>query len=110
MRALIAGQSDSAPLAELTKGPAADQDPGLRKALTGRFRKHHGFLLKRTLDHVEAQETEIAALDERIEATLAPFAAQVELLTTIPGVDHPSHRSSSPRSAPPPSAGSAPNA
>ena len=28
MRELIAGQSDSAPLAQLTKGPAADQDPG----------------------------------------------------------------------------------
>ena len=59
----------------------------LRKALTGRFREHHGFLLKRMLDHVEAQEAEIAALDERIEAALAPFAAQVELLATIPGVD-----------------------
>ena len=28
MRALIAGQSDSAALAELAKGPDADQDPG----------------------------------------------------------------------------------
>jgi transposase len=40
------------------------------------------------LDYVEAQEAEIAALDERIEAALAPFVGQVELLTTIPGVDH----------------------
>jgi hypothetical protein len=40
------------------------------------------------LDHVEAQEAEIAALDERIEAALAPFARQVERLATIPGVDH----------------------
>jgi transposase len=39
------------------------------------------------LDHVEAQEAEIAALDERIEAALAPFVDQVELLATIPGVD-----------------------
>jgi transposase len=39
------------------------------------------------LDHVEAQEADIAALDERIEAALAPFVAQLELLTTIPGVD-----------------------
>jgi transposase len=39
------------------------------------------------LDHVEAQEADIAALDERIEAALAPFVAQLELLATIPGVD-----------------------
>jgi transposase len=88
MAALIAGQSDSAALAELAKGRMRTKIPDLRKALTGRFREHHGFLLKQMLDHVEAQETEIVALDERIEAALAPFAAQVELLATIPGVDH----------------------
>jgi transposase len=88
MRALIAGQSDSAVLAELAKGRMRTKIPDLRKALTGRFREHHGFVLKQMLDHVEAQEAEIAALDERIEAALAPFVAQVELLRTIPGVDH----------------------
>src|SRR5674476_299461 len=85
MRALIAGQSDSTVLAELAKGRMRTKIPDLRKALTGRFREHHGFLLKRMLDHVEAQEVEIAALDERIEEP--PFVAQVELLATIPGVD-----------------------
>ena len=87
MRALIAGQSDSAALAELAKGRMRTKIPDLRKALTGRFREDHGFLLKRMLDHVEAQEAEIVALDERIESALAPFAAKVELLRTIPGVD-----------------------
>src|SRR5674476_1423227 len=87
MRALIAGQSDSTVLAELAKGRMRPKIPDLRKALTGRFREHHGFLLKRMLDPVEAQEAEIAALDERIEAAIAPFVAQVELLATIPGVD-----------------------
>ena len=88
MRALIAGQSDRAALADLAKGRTRHKFPDLRKALTGRFREHHGFLLKRMLDHVEAQEAEIAALDQRIEAALTPFVGQVELLTTIPGVDH----------------------
>jgi len=87
MRALIAGQRDSAALADLAKGRMRTKIPDLRKALTGRFREHHGFLLKQMLDHVEAQEADIAALDERIEAALAPFVAQVELLATIPGVD-----------------------
>jgi transposase len=87
MAALIAGQSDSTALAELAKGRMRTKIPDLRKALTGRFRQHHGFLLKLMLDHVEAQEAEIAALDQRIEAALTPFVDQVELLATIPGVD-----------------------
>lgn len=88
MRALIAGESDPATLADLAKGRMRPKIPALRKALTGRFREHHAFLLQRMLDHVEAQEADIAALDERIEAALAPFVAQVELLRSIPGVDH----------------------
>lgn len=39
------------------------------------------------LEHLRAQETEIADLDIRIEQAIAPFAAQVKLLATIPGVD-----------------------
>lgn len=87
MRALIAGEADPATLAELAKGRMRTKIPDLRKALTGRFSQHHAFLLARMLDHVEAQEADIAALDERIEAALAPFAAQVELLRTIPGIN-----------------------
>jgi transposase len=73
MAALIAVQSDSAALADLAKGRMRTKIPDLRKALTSRFREHHGFLLKQMLDHVEAQEAEIAALDERIEARVGPF-------------------------------------
>ncbi|MGB8385936.1 MAG: IS110 family transposase, partial [Dermatophilaceae bacterium] len=86
MRALIAGEADTAALAELAKARMRTKIPNLRRALTGRFGEHHAFLLKRMLNHVEAQEADIAALDERIEAALAPFLAQVELLCTIPGV------------------------
>jgi len=88
MRALIAGQSDSPALAELAKARMRTKIPDLRKAMTSRFREHHGFLLKQMLDHVEAQESEIAALDGRIEAALTPFTGQIELLATILGVDH----------------------
>ncbi|MEP6813928.1 MAG: IS110 family transposase, partial [Marmoricola sp.] len=88
MRALIAGETDTQVLAELAKGRMRTKIPHLQKALTGRFREHHAFLLRRMLDHVEAQEADITALDERIEAALAPFATQVELLRTIPGIEH----------------------
>jgi len=87
MRALIAGQDDPAAMADLAKRRMRAKIPDLTKALTGRFRDHHAFLLERMLDHIEAQEADIAALDKRIGQLLNPFATQVELLRSIPGVD-----------------------
>lgn len=87
MRSLIAGEADPALLADLAKGRMRTKIPSLNKALTGRFSEHHAFLLRRMLDHIEAQEAEIADLDARIDQRIAPFAHLVELLDTIPGVD-----------------------
>ncbi|MQA76811.1 MAG: transposase, partial [Solirubrobacterales bacterium] len=86
MHALISGQGEPEVLAELAKGRLRRKLPELRKALTTRFRDHHAFLLGRMLTHVEDLESDIEAISERVEATIAPFARQVELLTTIPGV------------------------
>ena len=87
MRSLITGEADPVLLADLARGRMRAKIPSLNKALTGRFSEHHAYLLQRMLDHVEAQEAEIADLDARIERLIAPFATQVELLDTIPGVD-----------------------
>lgn len=86
MRALIAGKADPEAFAELAKGKLRAKLPALRKALTSRFRDHHAFLLERMLAHVEDLEDDIAALSQRIEAATGPFAREVELLSTIPGV------------------------
>lgn len=86
MNALIGGQADPGVLAELARGKLRAKLPALRKALTARFRGHHGFLLERMLAHVDDLEADIVALSERIEAATAPFAREVELLCTIPGV------------------------
>ena len=87
MRALIAGHDDPAAMADLAQRRMRSKIPDLTKALTGRFGAHHAFLLKRMLDHIEAQEADIVALDERIATVLDPLAGQVELLRSIPGVD-----------------------
>lgn len=87
MRALIAGHDDPAAMADLAQRRMRSKIPDLTKALTGRFGAHHAFLLERMLDHIEAQEADIVALDERIATVLDPLAAQVELLRSIPGVD-----------------------
>jgi transposase len=86
MHALIGGQADPEVLAELARSKLRVKLPALRKALTARFRDHHGFLLERMLAHVDDLDADIVALGQRIEAAVAPFAREVELLCTIPGV------------------------
>jgi transposase len=86
MQTLISGQGEPEVLAELAKGRLRRKLPELRKALTTRFRDHHAFLLGRMLAHVEDLEADIEAITARVEAAIAPFARQVELLITIPGV------------------------
>lgn len=86
MRALIDGQADADALAELAKGKLRRKLPALRKALEGRFRAHHAFLLERMLARIEDLEDDINAISARVEDQINPFAAAVELLCTIPGV------------------------
>jgi transposase len=86
MRALIDGHADPDALAELAKGKLRKKLPELRKALQGRFRAHHAFLLERMLAHISELEDDIKAISERVEEQISPFAAKVQLLCTIPGV------------------------
>jgi transposase len=87
LRALIAGQTDPAALAELALGRLRQQIPRLRPALTGRVTEHHRFLLQLLLDEVEMVEQLLGRLEERIGAVLAPFFEAVRRLMTIPGVN-----------------------
>ena len=86
MRELIEGHADANALAELAKGKLRKKLPELRKALVGRFRTHHAFMLERMLAHIDVLEDDIAALSARIEEQISPFATKVQLLCTIPGV------------------------
>lgn len=88
LEALVAGTHDPELLAELAKGRLRQKLPALREALAGRFRnEHHGLLVSQILAHVDYLDESIATLGARIEEVISPFADQVELLRTIPGVD-----------------------
>ena len=87
MRALIDGQADADALADLAKGKLRKKLPALRKALDGRFRSHHAFLLGRMLAHVEDLEDDIEAISTRVQEQISPFEQAVQLLRTIPGVE-----------------------
>jgi transposase len=86
LRALIAGQTDAKKLAELARGRLKAKIPALKKALHGRVTDHHRFMLRMHLDHYEQLEALIAEFSKRIMEKLAPFAQEVELLKTIPGI------------------------
>jgi transposase len=88
LEALVAGTHDPAVLAALAKGRLRTKLPALRKALAGRFRtEHHGLLVAQILTHIDYLDEAIALLSERIERVIGPFAEQVVLLDTVPGVD-----------------------
>jgi transposase len=60
--------------------------PDLSMALEGRFEDHHALMCRLHLDHIGHLDAMIAKPDAQIEAMMAPFRAQRDLLTTIPGI------------------------
>jgi transposase len=86
LRALIAGTTDPKELAKLARGRLKAKMESLRQALFGRVTDHHRFMLRMHLEHYEQLEVMQGEFTRRIEEKLAPFALEVELLKTIPGI------------------------
>jgi transposase len=88
LEALVGGTHDPQVLTALAKGRLRAKLPALREALAGRFRtEHHGLLVAQILAHIDYLDETIALLSARIQQVIAPYAEQVALLDTIPGVD-----------------------
>lgn len=87
LRALIEGKATPQEMAELAKGLLRKKIPELQLALEGKLEEHHRFLLQLQLQRLEAAEKDLAALEQRIQQKLEPYAAQLVLLDEIPGVD-----------------------
>lgn len=86
LAAMIDGESDPQVLAEMAKGRMRKKIPDLAQALEGHFDVHHAQLARSILDRIDRVEQAMAELDLAIEAECAPWAHQLELLQTIPGV------------------------
>jgi transposase len=85
--ALVDGTTDPAVLAELARGRLRKKLPELRRALQGRFRRHHGFLVEQILAKIDFLDETIDRLNAEIETRLVPFEATLTALDTIPGVN-----------------------
>ncbi len=86
LTALIAGEADPQVLAQLAKGRMRAKIPDLVEALTGHFDADHARLAAAMLGRLDRVEVSLATLDEAIETASQPWAHQIELLQTIPGV------------------------
>ena len=87
LQALVEGTTDPAVLADLARGKLRKKLPDLRRALTGRFRPHHAFLLEQVLAKIDFLDEALDRLMAEIEARLGPFASMLAALDTIPGIN-----------------------
>ena len=86
LNALVAGTTDPAVLADLSRGLLRKKIPALREALEGRFDSEHTLIVGQILAHIDFLDEAIDRLSAEIEERIRPFAAQRDLLMTIPGV------------------------
>jgi transposase len=86
LAALIAGERDPKVLARLARTSLRTKTALLQEAFVGRFSDHHGFLLERMLARIDQASADIAELDRKIDAEIAPFQAAVDQLDDITGV------------------------
>jgi transposase len=86
LAAMVGGQRDPAVLAELAKGKMRSKTPQLREALEGHFTDAHARLVAQMLQCLDRVEEALAELDGVIAEACRPWAHQLDLLQTIPGV------------------------
>jgi transposase len=85
--ALVQGTTDPAVLAELARGRLRQKLPDLRRALAGRFRRHHAFLAEQILAKIDYLDETLERLNAEIDERLRPFEPVLARLDTIPGVN-----------------------
>jgi transposase len=84
---LVAGHTDPALLAELAKGRLREKQDALEKALRGRLKDHHRFMLAQHLSHIDFLDEAIERLDAQIGEQMHPFEATIQRWDSLPGIN-----------------------
>ncbi|MFL6051912.1 MAG: IS110 family transposase [Actinoallomurus sp.] len=87
MGAHISGERDPKVLAQMARTAMRGKITALEEAFTEHFTDHHAFLLAKMVARVDAIDADISAMETKIEAEIAPFAATVAKLDEIPGIN-----------------------
>ena len=85
--ALVSGTTDPEVLADLARGQLRKKLPALQRALVGRFKPMHAFLLEQILAKIDYLDEALERLTAEIDRRVAPFAPMLTALDTIPGID-----------------------
>jgi len=83
---LIQGQATPEQMADLAKGRLRTKRDDLTKALEGRVKPHHRFVLTELLCQIDNLDEALARFDEQIQEYCRPFEEAVQHLDTITGV------------------------
>ncbi|MBM4324431.1 MAG: IS110 family transposase [Deltaproteobacteria bacterium] len=87
LEALTAGSTDPQVLSELAKGRLRKKLPELRKALEGRFRPHHRFMVGEILTHIDFLDEAIERISQEVSCRILPFSKTVEVMDLVPGIN-----------------------
>jgi transposase len=87
LRALMEGTTDPVVLADLARGRLRAKLPALQRALHGRFRGHHAFLIEQILAKIDYLDEALDRLTSELDRRLVPFEPTLAALDTIPGID-----------------------
>jgi transposase len=87
LSALLAGQTDTAVLAELARGRMQNKKPLLEKALQGKIEPQHQLILTQLLSEISWLEERVEELNSAIASRLQEQEQWLERLDEIPGVN-----------------------
>jgi transposase len=87
LEALVAGEADPQLLASLARGKLQAKRAELERALEGRVRAHHRFLLTELLAHLDYLDETISRFSTELEQRLQPMNEAIEILDTLPGIN-----------------------
>jgi len=93
IKALIAGETDTAKMSDMAKGRLRNKKGVLEQALVGNVTEHHRFLLKALMEHLTYLESQIERFNQRIEEAARPFEKAITALIPMPGYDRVSAQS-----------------
>jgi transposase len=86
LEAMIKGETDTAVLADFAQKKLKLKKEQLKLALEGRLGPHQLLMLEKQLAHIDYLNELISELDAEIDTRMIPFAEDLQLLDTIPGV------------------------
>jgi transposase len=87
VEALIAGEDSPDRLSWKVRGSLRKKERLVKESLKGCFNDFHRSMLESHYKHYQFLTKEVAVFEERIAKAMEPYVSQVELLTSIPGID-----------------------